>query len=277
MNLGIMQGRLSKPVSSKIQEFPRFSWNEEFAIANKLQLSRIEWTIDFESTFQNPLLVEEERSNILSIQSEFGVFVDSVTMDYFIEAPIHKCNEKTGKQSSWENLSRILHQISKAGIRVAVLPIVHESGVEDSRSLYSLRGILGRLDNLARRHELLVALECEMPLEAIDYLISPIKKTTNLGFNFDMGNSAAIGNDPIAEMNLYGCRLFNVHIKDRLPNGITVPLGMGAVNFEKIFEYLGANSYSGNLILQCARGPSGFEFQQTRTYLTFLREKGLKF
>ena len=45
----------------------------------------------------------------------------------------------------------------------------------------------------------------------------------------------------------------NVHIKDRKYNGITVPLGQGDANFDKVFKNLSKFSYQGNLILQTAR------------------------
>ena len=49
----------------------------------------------------------------------------------------------------------------------------------------------------------------------------------SFGINYDIGNSASMGFDPIEEIETYGQRILNVHIKDRLFNGATVPLGSG--------------------------------------------------
>jgi len=48
----------------------------------------------------------------------------------------------------------------------------------------------------------------------------------------------------------------NVHIKDRMLGGTTVPLGTGNANFEVIFSELSRLNYEGNFILQTARATS---------------------
>ena len=65
-----------------------------------------------------------------------------------------------------------------------------------------------------------------------------------------------MGFDPSDEINLYGKRIKNVHIKDRKLNGSTVPLGEGNADFESIFFNL-KDEYSGNFILQTARDKNG--------------------
>ena len=62
-----------------------------------------------------------------------------------------------------------------------------------------------------------------------------------------------IGFDPKEEFGLYGKRIINVHVKDRIKNGNTVPLGHGDADFPLIFKLLFKVSYSGNFIIQGAR------------------------
>jgi hexulose-6-phosphate isomerase len=71
--------------------------------------------------------------------------------------------------------------------------------------------------------------------------------------NYDTGNSAALGFDPVEEFAAYGPRVLNVHIKDRVFGGNTVPLKTGATKFPIVFAELAKIGYSGNLILQTAR------------------------
>ena len=59
--------------------------------------------------------------------------------------------------------------------------------------------------------------------------------------------------DPTKEINQYGKYIKNVHIKDRLLGGTTVPLGEGDVDFGLVFKLLDQINYRGNYILQTAR------------------------
>ena len=45
MKLGIIQGRLSKPINGHIQEFPKETWENEFKLLNNLGLNHIEWIV----------------------------------------------------------------------------------------------------------------------------------------------------------------------------------------------------------------------------------------
>jgi len=56
MKLGVIQGRLSKPIDGKIQEFPLDGWEKEFLILDDLKLNHIEWIItkkSFDEKFTN--------------------------------------------------------------------------------------------------------------------------------------------------------------------------------------------------------------------------------
>ena len=55
-NLGFMQGRLSQQIGKKIQYFPWKTWKKEFFEANKINLSKMEWTLDYYNLNKNPLL-----------------------------------------------------------------------------------------------------------------------------------------------------------------------------------------------------------------------------
>ena len=86
------------------------------------------------------------------------------------------------------------------------------------------------------------------------------------GINYDMGNSAALGFNPHKEFAAYGQRVFNVHVKDRVLGGTTVPLGTGSVNFDAVFAALAQINYRGNFILQTARDADGNHADVLCTY-----------
>jgi hexulose-6-phosphate isomerase len=77
------------------------------------------------------------------------------------------------------------------------------------------------------------------------------------GINYDIGNSAALGFKSQEEFAAYGLRIMNVHIKDRILGGTTVPLGRGNASFDEVFAALAKINYDGNFILQTARAING--------------------
>jgi sugar phosphate isomerase/epimerase len=77
--------------------------------------------------------------------------------------------------------------------------------------------------------------------------------------NYDIGNSASLGFDPIEELNAYGDRITDIHIKDRLLNGGPVTLGDGNADFEMFFNKLKEFNYKGPLIMQAYRDEEGLE------------------
>ena len=60
--------------------------------------------------------------------------------------------------------------------------------------------------------------------------------------------------------------MINVHVKDRVLGGTTVPLGTGSADFEAVFAALAQRNYQGNFILQTARAADGNHADALRTY-----------
>jgi L-ribulose-5-phosphate 3-epimerase len=267
--IGIMQGRLSKPRSRLIQEFPWETWREEFSLAHKIGISIIEWTVDHARIFENPLFLDSMTYEIKNLMDLNQIKVYSATLDNFVTAPLHKINPITKKSSKIEILLWVIDEAIKKNIKLLILPIVAENGGENTTSLTELKKQICLVQNYLINKELQIALECELSLEKIDYLCNSFTNFDNIGFNFDTGNSAALGNDTVEEIQLYGNKLFNVHIKDRILGGSTVPLGEGNVNFKKVFNELHLIGYEGNYILQAARIPQQNEVVTVKKYLDY--------
>ena len=92
--IGVMQGRLSKPLNNKIQSFPIRTWRKEFSLAKKLSLKYIEWTLDFKNLHSNPLMTSNGIKNIKLLCKKFNVRVDSITGDCFMQKPFWKQTNK---------------------------------------------------------------------------------------------------------------------------------------------------------------------------------------
>ena len=89
------------------------------------------------------------------------------------------------------------------------------------------------------------------------------------GLNLDIGNSASYGHSIIEEWKLNSNRILNVHIKDRLFEGSTVPLGSGSVSWNEV-KYI-SERYNKLMILQCARITAQQEKETITQYINFLK------
>ena len=138
------------------------------------------------------------------------------------------------------------------GIGIIVIPLV------DNGSLLTKNHEEQILNFLLDNYDFLKSLKIKIAFES-DY--SPLELKTFIsrfpkdcfGINYDTGNSASLGYDPVEELSAYGDRIINVHIKDRVLGGGTVPLGEGNVDFICLFKELKKINYSKNYILQTAR------------------------
>ncbi len=249
--LGFMQGRLSPPVDGRIQAFPRDHWREEFASAEAIGFTMMEWTLDQDGLDQNPLLTRDGRAEIRVLSSRHGVRVPSLTGDCFMQAPLWKAS--TDERDKLEStFFSVIEACSDLGIEIAVVPLVDSGAIVDATQEAVLLQFM--TDHCDRFQELGVTIAFESDY-APDQLCKLIRKlpTSGFGFNYDIGNSAALGYDPALEIDAYGERIVNVHIKDRLAGGATVPLGTGAAQLERAVSLLLDQGYRGNFVLQTAR------------------------
>jgi len=81
----------------------------------------------------------------------------------------------------------------------------------------------------------------------------------NITVNYDIGNSAALGFNSDEELEAYGDRITDIHIKDRILGGGPVTLGEGDANFSKFFKKLKGCDYQGPFIMQAYRDDEGVE------------------
>ena len=266
-----MQGRLSKSLTGKIQEFPVNTWEKEFELTNQLGLRAIEWTLDYADFKLNPLFNLKEQPKIKSLQDQFSIKIPSITLDCFVEAPFYKRNEITGLTSDNNDLLWIIENLQNVEVKILVLPIVAESGVFNKNYLSNLIKCLNAIEKDLAKTKKQIAIECEFDINSIAALLSELNPDY-FGINFDMGNSASLGHNPEEELTVCSGRILNIHIKDRLLAGHTVKLGSGAVNFQKIAQLLNDQGYAGNMILQAARDFKKDETKLIASYIDFCKQ-----
>jgi L-ribulose-5-phosphate 3-epimerase len=247
-----MQGRLSPVRNGRIQSFPWETWEDEFEAASRILMGKMEWTIDSEDFYSNPLLTSSGRERIRLLISRYNLKIPSVTCDYFMENPPWK----TEPDSLFENVESILKGMSEVGAKILVIPLVDNSSLIDSSAYSHVLRFFRRVSNSPFISGLIIAFETDLCPEDLANFMSNFPKES-FGVNYDIGNSASFGFDPIEEFKAVGTRVINVHVKDRLFGGTTVPLGTGNADFPKVLRCLTEYGYVGNLIMQTARAQDG--------------------
>jgi L-ribulose-5-phosphate 3-epimerase len=250
-----MQGRLSPPVKGRIQAFPWSCWVQEFAIAEREGFRIMEWTLDQYRLRENPLLSVAGQAQIRSLCSRHGLAIPSVTGDCFMQAPFWKAHGAE-REELQRDFCFIAEACAEAKVGIIVVPLVDNGGVETPGQREVLVSFLESQAAVLKQGRLRLAFESDLQPRELAAFIAPLDPAL-FGINYDIGNSAALGFDPAVELAAYGHRVVNVHIKDRMLGGTTVPLGDGNANFDQVFAALARVGYRGNYILQTARAVDG--------------------
>ena len=89
--------------------------------------------------------------------------------------------------------------------------------------------------NLIEKNNMYLSLETDLDPNNFKKLIEEFHPK-KVFVNYDMGNSASLGYNPEIEIETLKNYIINVHIKDRLFKGSTVPLAKGSVNFDVVLK-----------------------------------------
>ena len=249
--IGFMQGRLSPIVDGKIQAFPWNNWRQEFSAARDIGLRVMEWTLDQDNLYENPIMTSVGQKEIIKLCKDFEITIPSLTGDCFMQSPFWKLSgsEKIDRQI---DLMNIVDACSRVGISKIVIPLVDDGRIDNNDQSLALFNFLNDKEPYISNMNIQIVFESDFSPSNLKLFIKEFNSKT-FGINYDIGNSASLGFNVDEEFNAYGDRILNVHIKDRLLNGKTVPLGEGCADFEKVFYQLSKVGYEGNYILQTAR------------------------
>jgi hexulose-6-phosphate isomerase len=249
--IGFMQGRLSPLVNGKIQAFPWNHWRDEFSVANEHGFEIMEWTLDQDRLYENPFMTEDGQVAIRELSHQYGITISSLTGDCFMQEPFYKVMGKE-RESLLQDLQNIVKSCGLLGVEFIVFPLVDNGRLENSEQEKTLLKGLALFEPDLCKYGIKIIFESDFIPDRLENFINQFS-TENYGINYDIGNSAAMGYNPTEEIKAYGQRILNVHIKDRLFHGTTVPLCQGNADIPKVLKKLNAINYSGNYILQTAR------------------------
>ena len=245
IKIGIMNGRLSSQVNNEIQSFP-ITWKDEFHKAKNNGFNSIEWVFDLNPS---PILQTDGLEEMKSLSKKYDIEISSVCADYFMQKMLFNVSDND-LEKNLIILKKIIQQCSKLGIKILEIPFVDSSSLKTQSNIDQIVSNLQRIIDFAISHNVKITFETDLPPnEFVNFLK---KFDHRIGANYDTGNSAALGYDPKDELKLLEPWLSNIHIKDRIYGGNTVPLGVGDTNFDSFFSTLGKINYNGQLIIQGA-------------------------
>jgi hexulose-6-phosphate isomerase len=263
--IGIMQGRLSPRIDGKIQAYPASTWQKEFEIAQEIGYAAIEWIVE-KPIETNALMTASGKAEIKKVIASTGVRIDYVCADIFMQQPLVRMTEETKSQNK-EYLTAILKNSKEVGAIGVEIPFVDNSSIKNEKEKQEFIDAMKEAFILAKDLHLKISLETDLPPTDFQELLKYID-LDHIQANYDIGNSASLGFDPREELEAYGLKILNVHVKDRKLGGTTVPLGTGYADIKKVFQKLNEIGYSGGITMQAARGENDISIAKEQLLYT---------
>jgi hexulose-6-phosphate isomerase len=263
--IGIMQGRLSPRIDGKIQAYPASTWQKEFEIAQEIGYAAIEWIVE-KPVETNALMTDSGKAEIKKVISSTGVRIDYVCADIFMQQPLVRMTEEAKSQNK-DYLIKILKNAKEVGALGVEIPFVDNSSIKNDKEKQEFIDAMQGSFKLAKDLDLKISLETDLSPFAFRELLEAV----GLDFvqaNYDIGNSASLGFDPKEELEAYGQRILNVHVKDRKLGGTTVPLGTGSADIQGVFQKLNEIGYAGGITMQAARGENDIDIAKEQLSYT---------
>lgn len=266
--IGIMLGRLSPLNNGKIQAFPWDSWKEEFFQAKEIGLDLIDWVVDRDRIYENPLLTVQGIKEVKGLVSQAKIRVGSVCAHCFVQRPLLGYSSSELKEQI-HILELLIKCSGQAGIKYLEIPLLENSAIRNEGDMGQIVQIVRpRLEEAYRLGVTLTfetSLSAEMLKVFLLMLNHPAAKVT-----YDMGNSAFFGYNPREEIEAYGKMVATVHVKDQMLGGNSMSLGQGNTDFAACFSMLKAKKYNGPFILEAARADN--EIESARKNIAFVRK-----
>jgi len=269
--IGVMQGRLLPKYQERYQAHPVGYWQKEFEVAQEFELDCIEFILDYNDAEENPLLKDGGIGEINALSDLTGVTVTSICADYFMEAPFHS-KDKMVAEKSQQVMVKLLESAKHLGVTDIVIPCVDQSTLDGEVASNRFVNKLTPMLEIAERFKINLSLETDLAPQPFVELLNRFN-SNRIAVNYDIGNSASLGYDPIEELDAYGDKITDIHIKDREIAGGPVVLGQGNANFDLFFNKLKELNYQGPFIMQAYRDEEGVEvfkkqFEWIKPYLT---------
>jgi L-ribulose-5-phosphate 3-epimerase len=259
--IGAMQGRLVPKEDGRFQSFPASRWRDEFPRAKEAGLACIEWIYEEPNESKNPLGTDDGIQEIQRLAQSTGVGVRSICADFYMTKRLITPQGQI-EDGAVSHLAWLIGRAQRLDITYIVLPFVDSSSLRSEIERSALPNALSTPLKQAKAANIELHLETDLAPPDFAALLESIGHA-NLKANYDIGNSASLGYEPEEELSLLGPWLGSVHVKDRVRNGTTVPLGTGNADLPLCFRKFRQIGFHRWYILQAARGREGDEVAWT--------------
>ena len=263
--IGIMQGRLSPRIDGKIQAYPAKTWQKEFEIAQEIGYAAIEWIVE-KPLEVNALMSKSGTQEIKEIILKTGVRIDFICADIFMQQPLIRMSQEIREENK-EHLKDILVSAKEVGAIGVEIPFVDASSIKSESEINELISCMQEAFKLAEEIGMKISLETDLNPTSFKELLDRIN-LNHVQANYDIGNSASLGFDPVEEIDAIGKRILNVHVKDRKLGSTTVPLGTGDADIKLSLSKLSEINYLGGITMQAARGTDDIEVAKSQLKYT---------
>ena len=244
-----MQGRLSNSYNNNIQAFPIQSWEQEFKIASENGFDVIEWI--FDELQPNPILTIDGITKIKQLIVQNNISINAICADYFMTKKLFNESE-IELEKNIEVLKKLILQASRLEISIIEIPLVDSSSLKNNQNKEEIKNNLEKIISIAEGNNVTIVLETDLNPQNFEEFLKKFEHKSIMA-NYDSGNSTSLGYDVKEELIILKKWIKNVHVKDRIVGGGTVPLGEGHTNFEEFFSTLSKINYSEDIIIQGAR------------------------
>jgi len=168
---------------------------------------------------------------------------------------LHSENNQKAERSI-EVLQQLLKTAAELGVRNIVIPCVDQSSIQNQLDRTRFIEVLSTVISDAERISVNLSLETDLDPKQFGELLSSFD-SPRVTVNYDIGNSASLGYNPVEELSEYGERISDIHIKDRLLGGGSVKLGTGNADIPGFLKLIEKFDYCGPFIMQAYRDDEG--------------------
>ena len=268
-NIAFVQGRLVDLVKGKIQAFPRDNWEVELDKASENNIRYIELTVDLCNIWENPIASILGQDYLKKKLLASNIKPLACTADFIMHNPPWKGGENNYDQMRFVT-EEIINGLGNINCGILVLPFVDDSSLNDSNKKKAIDFLLS-LSEILETKKVRVAIESDFKPHALKSFIDNLPDNL-FGINYDIGNSASLGFDHNEEFAMYFNRIIHIHVKDRVLNGTTVPLGDGNADLSGCFKNIKDYGYAGDFSMQTSRDPSGNHVEAMLRYIKITNE-----
>ena len=264
----LIQGRALPQTDNSIQNFPE-NWKKEFPIINNLGFDGIEWIYNKKSETTNPLLSSDGRKEMVELSSQYDVKLESIVLDWFLSYPL-LVHDELSIDKKMDKLIHLINCSEEIGFKRIILPMLEKNEINSKNQKNAFKNVFEKdvLPYLDSKN-IEIHLETSLSPNEENLLLNEINHE-QIKICFDMGNSTCFGFEPTEVISTIGNHLGSVHIKDRMLNGPSVPLGKGSVDFYTVFKNLKKINFSGPYSFEVYRDRKLDNVQVIKNSLSFI-------